>query len=82
MIAELIMMIILIIVAGVTIRFILGIGSTFLKIIAHFLAGWILLTVVNIIPGVHIPINIITLAISGFGGVAGTVLLALLYFIF
>lgn len=75
-------MIVLIIVAGIIINFILDIGSTLLKIAVHFIAGWILLTVVNFLPGIDVPINIITLAISGFGGVAGTVLLVFLSLIF
>ena len=48
----------------------------------HFLFGWILLTIANILPGINVPINIITLAISGFGGVIGTILLAIFYLIF
>lgn len=72
----------LIVVAGITFKLILNIGSTALKIAAHILAGWILLTVVNFLPGIHIPINIITLLISGFGGVAGTVILVFLQLIF
>lgn len=82
MITEIIIMIVLIIVAGIIINFILDIGSTLLKIAVHFIAGWILLTVVNFLPGIDVPINIITLAISGFGGVAGTVLLVFLSLIF
>ncbi len=82
MIIELIFIILLIAVASIIMNFILDIGSTILKIAAHFIAGWILLSIINILPGIHIPINIITVAISGFGGVVGTVLLAILYLIF
>lgn len=81
MIIEIILLIVLIIIAGLTINFILDISSTLLKIAAHFIAGWILLTVVNILPGINIPINLLTMAISGFGGVIGTVLLVFFYFI-
>ena len=79
MIMELIFIIVLIAIAAVALNFIMDIGSTLLKIAVHFIAGWILLTVANFLPGINIPINIITVAISGFGGVVGTVLLAIFY---
>jgi inhibitor of the pro-sigma K processing machinery len=82
MITEIILLIILIIIASITFKFIWDISSTVLKIAAHFIAGWILLTIVNILPGINVPINIITLIISGFGGVMGTVLLAIFYLLF
>ncbi len=82
MIIEIILLIILIIIAAVTCRFILDISSTLLQIAVHFIAGWILLTIANLLPGIDVPINILTLAISGFGGVIGTVLLAIFYVLF
>lgn len=82
MIIEILLLIILIIIASLIFKFILDIGSTIVKIAVHFIAGWILLTVVNILPGIHVPINLITMAISGFGGVIGTVILVFLYLIF
>ncbi|RAP52251.1 MAG: sigmaK-factor processing regulatory BofA [Methanosphaera sp. rholeuAM270] len=82
MIIEIIFMIILVAVAALILNFIFDISSTLLKIAAHFISGWILLTVVNFLPGINVPINLITLAISGFGGVVGTVILVFLYLIF
>lgn len=79
---EIIFLILLIVIGVVAIKFILDIGSTIVKIAVHFLAGWILLTIANFLPGINVPINIITLAISGFGGVIGTILLAIFYLIF
>lgn len=82
MIIELMMLIVLCIIGLVAFKFIMEISSTILKIALHIIAGWILLTLVNFVPGVDIPINIITMLISGFGGVFGTILLAILYIIF
>ena len=82
MIIEIIFMIGLIVVAGIILNLILDIGSTLLKIVAHIISGWILLTLVNLVPGIYIPINTLTVLISGFGGVVGIVLLAFLYLIF
>lgn len=82
MIIELMMLIVLCIIGLVAFKFIMEISSTILKIALHIIAGWILLTLVNFVPGVDIPINIITMLISGFGGVFGTILLAIFYIIF
>lgn len=82
MITEIIFLIILIAIGAVALKFILDISSTILKIAVHILAGWILLTIANFLPGIDIPINIITLLISGFGGVVGTILLAIFFLLF
>lgn len=82
MITEIIFLIILIAIGVVAFKFILDISSTLVKIAVHFLAGWILLTIANFFPGIDIPVNIITLIISGFGGVFGTILLAIFYILF
>jgi inhibitor of the pro-sigma K processing machinery len=82
MITEIIFLIILIAIGAVDFKFILSISGTVAKIAVHFLAGWILLTIANFLPGINVPINLITLIISGFGGVTGTILLALFYLIF
>lgn len=82
MIIDIIFLIILIAIAIVAFKFIWDISSVALKIAVHFIAGWLLLTIANILPGINIPVNIITLLISGFGGVMGTVLLAIFYILF
>lgn len=82
MIIDLILLIILIALAVAVFKFILDLSSTALKLIVHILSGWIFLTIANFIPGIHIPINIITALISGIGGVTGTILLAIFYLLF
>jgi inhibitor of the pro-sigma K processing machinery len=61
---------------------ILEYGGTILKIAMHLAFGWITLALVNVLPGINVPINIITMAISGFGGVLGTFLLVLISILF
>ncbi len=82
MIIEIILLIILIAIAALTFKFLLGISSRIVQIAAYMISGWILLTIANFLPGINVPINIITVLISGFGGVIGTVLLAIFYVIF
>ena len=82
MIIELVMLVILCIIGIVAFKFIMDISSTLVKIAVHVISGWILLTIANFLPGINIPVNIITLLISGFGGVFGTMLLAIFYILF
>lgn len=82
MIVEIIILIFLILVAGLVLNFILDIGNLLLQIVAYILSGWILLTIVNFLPGIDVPINIITILISGVGGVVGTVILVIFSLIF
>ena len=79
---EIIILFILIIIAIVALKLILEYGGTILKIAMHLAFGWITLAIVNVIPGINVPINLITVAISGFGGILGTILLVLLSIIF
>ena len=76
--SEILALIILILVAAVIFKIIINYGGLVLKIALHLLSGWITLIIVNIIPGIDIPINILTLVISGFGGITGTILLVIL----
>ncbi|WP_455645724.1 pro-sigmaK processing inhibitor BofA family protein [Methanosphaera sp.] len=71
-------LIVLLLIAILIIKFIISYGGLILKIGVHLLAGWILLGFVNIVPGIDIPINLLTIIISGFGGVFGTFVLVLL----
>ena len=82
MLIELITLLILILIAIIGLKLLIETGDTILKIITHLAMGWITLVIVNIIPGIHIPINLITILISGFGGILGTILLVLLSIIF
>lgn len=52
-----------------------------IKIILHVVFGLVLLFIVNLIPFVHIPINILTVLVAGFGGFIGVILLLFLSFI-
>ncbi len=79
MVINIILLIVLAVIAYGVFKLILSISGTALKILVHFLAGWILLTCVNLLPGINIPTNIVTLAISGFGGVIGTIILVIFY---
>lgn len=82
MIFNLLTIIIVAIIAYFTIKVILNVGSTVLKIALHLITGWVLLALVNILPGINIPINTITVIISGFGGVTGTLILVIFYVLF
>ena len=81
MITNLIVLAVLAVIAFIVIKLILSISRTTIQILVHFVAGWFLLTVVNLLPGINIPVNLITLAISGFGGVIGTIILVIFYMI-
>lgn len=76
--SEIIALIILILIAAVVIKIIISYGGLALKIALHLITGWITLAIVNIIPGIDIPINLLTVIISGFGGILGTILLVIL----
>lgn len=82
MIINIITIMIVAIIAYVILKIILNIGSTALQIALHLITGWLLLGLVNILPGINIPINILTVIISGFGGVMGTLLLVIIYALF
>ncbi len=78
MLSEILALVILFLIVILVIKFIFEHGSTILKIIMHLLAGWILLILVDILPGIDVPINLLTIIIAGFGGVLGTFILVLL----
>jgi len=66
---------IIVIVAIIGIIILLKIGKLLLKLLVHAIFGWVLLVIVNFIPTVHIPINILTVLVAGIGGVFGVILL-------
>lgn len=71
---------------GILIAVIIAVGLIILfkaagiiiKILLHIVFGLVLLFIVNLIPFVHIPINILTVLVAGFGGFIGVVLLLIL----
>lgn len=75
---EILQFLIALLVIIVALKIIFKYGGTILKILGYLLAGWILLFIANLIPGIFIPINLLTVVISGFGGVPGVLLLILL----
>ncbi|RAP50348.1 MAG: sigmaK-factor processing regulatory BofA [Methanosphaera sp. SHI613] len=82
LIEELVVLFVLLIIVILAFKLILEYGGTILKIAMHLAFGWITLALVNVLPGINVPINIITMAISGFGGVLGTFLLVLISILF
>ncbi len=75
---ELIVLFALLLIVLLAFKLILDYGGTILKIAMHLAFGWITLALVNVIPGIDVPINLLTIAVSGFGGVLGTFILVLL----
>jgi inhibitor of the pro-sigma K processing machinery len=69
--------IIILIVAFAALGILFKIAGLLLKILVHVILGWIVLFLVNILPFVHIPINILTVLIAGFGGIWGVLILIL-----
>jgi inhibitor of the pro-sigma K processing machinery len=71
---------------GIILAIIIAIGLIILfkaagliiKIILHMLFGLILLFIVDLVPFVHIPINILTILVAGFGGFIGVIILIIL----
>ncbi|MBO7719839.1 MAG: pro-sigmaK processing inhibitor BofA family protein [Methanosphaera sp.] len=78
MFEELIVLFALLLIVLLAFKLILDYGGTILKIAMHLAFGWITLALVNVIPGIDVPINLLTIAVSGFGGVLGTFILVLL----
>jgi SigmaK-factor processing regulatory protein BofA. len=69
--------IIILIVAFAALGILFKIAGVLLKILVHVILGWIALFLVNLLPFVHIPINILTVIVAGFGGIWGVLLLIL-----
>lgn len=69
--------IIVLILAFAALGILFKIAGILLKILVHVILGWIALFLVDLLPFVHIPINILTVIIAGFGGIWGVLLLIL-----
>jgi len=71
---------------GILIAIIIAVGITILvkaagiiiKILLHMIFGLILLFIVDLIPFIHVPINVLTVLVAGFGGFIGVVILVIL----
>ncbi|MGB7968744.1 MAG: pro-sigmaK processing inhibitor BofA family protein [Methanobacterium sp.] len=71
---------------GIILAIIIAIGLIILfkaagliiKILLHMIFGLILLFIVDLVPFVHIPINILTVLAAGFGGFIGVIILIIL----
>ena len=74
------------ILIGIILAFIIAVGLIILfkaagiiiKILLHMAFGLILLFLVDLIPFIHIPINLLTVLVAGFGGFIGVVFLIIL----
>ncbi|WP_414470298.1 pro-sigmaK processing inhibitor BofA family protein [Methanobacterium sp. ACI-7] len=77
---DIISLAVIVIIAAIGILILLKVGGLLLKIIVHAIFGWIILVLVNLIPTVNIPINILTVLVAGIGGVFGVILLLILQF--
>jgi inhibitor of the pro-sigma K processing machinery len=69
------LVIIILIVALAALGILFKIAGVLLRILVHVILGWVALILVDLIPIVHIPINILTVLIAGFGGIWGVLLL-------
>jgi inhibitor of the pro-sigma K processing machinery len=69
-------MIAVIIAVGLIILF--KAAGLIIKIVLHIAFGLLLLFIVDLIPFINIPINILTVLVAGFGGFIGVVLLIIL----
>jgi inhibitor of the pro-sigma K processing machinery len=75
MVLDLITAAVIVIIALIGIVVLIKIGGLLLRILIHVILGWIFLVIVNLLPFIDIPINIITVLIAGIGGVFGVILL-------
>jgi inhibitor of the pro-sigma K processing machinery len=75
MVLDLITAAVIVIIALIGIVILVKIGGLLLRILLHVILGWIFLVIVNLLPFIDIPINIITVLIAGIGGVFGVILL-------
>jgi len=60
MVLDLIGLAVIVIIAIIGILILLKIGCLLLKLLVHAIFGWILLVIVNFIPYINIPVNILT----------------------
>lgn len=70
--------ILLVILIAVGIIILVDAAGIILKILLHMALGFVLLFIVDLLPFIHVPLNIITVLVAGFGGVFGVVLLIIL----
>lgn len=71
---------------GIFIAVLLAIGLVILfkaagiiiKILLHMIFGLVMLFIVNLLPFIDIPLNILTVLVAGFGGFIGVILLVIL----
>lgn len=75
MVFDILTIAIIVILAIIGIGVIIKFGGLILKIVLHIIIGWIFLVLVNLLPFIHIPLNIWTILIAGFGGAFGVIVL-------
>lgn len=70
--------IILAIIIAIGLIILFKVAGLIIKILLHMIFGLVLLFIVDLVPFVHIPINILTVLVAGFGGFIGVILLIIL----
>jgi inhibitor of the pro-sigma K processing machinery len=70
--------IILAVIIAVGLLILFKAAGLIIKILLHMIFGLILLFIVDLVPFVHVPINILTVLVAGFGGFIGVVILIIL----
>jgi inhibitor of the pro-sigma K processing machinery len=70
--------IILAVLIGVGLIILFKAAGIIIKILLHMIFGVVMLFLVNLLPFIDVPINILTVLVAGFGGFIGVILLVLL----
>ncbi|MDI6702543.1 pro-sigmaK processing inhibitor BofA family protein [Methanothermobacter wolfeii] len=52
-------------------RVLLRVGRTLITVAANMLTGLVILICVNMLPFINLPLNLLTILVAGFGGIAG-----------
>ncbi|GAB6055313.1 pro-sigmaK processing inhibitor BofA family protein [Methanobacterium alkalithermotolerans] len=65
----------LVLLGIVGIKVLFKIGKTVIGIVFNMLMGFAVLFLANLLPFINIPLNILTIAVAGFGGIMGVGLL-------
>ena len=52
-------------------RVLLSVGRTLITVAANMLTGLLILIFVNMLPFINLPLNLLTILVAGFGGIAG-----------
>jgi inhibitor of the pro-sigma K processing machinery len=73
--------VLLAIIIAIGLVILLKAGGIIIKILLHMVFGFVMLFLVDLIPFIHVPINLLTILVAGFGGFIGVALLVILGFL-